>query len=74
MKEAMGYLQKDVASLLKPVITERITRKTLSNDDVGRVKILHSTKMKVPGSHAVPYAAAMLTILVLAYKSVYIEK
>ena len=73
MKEAMGYLKKDVASLLKPVVTERITRKNLSNDEINRVKILHSPKMKVPGSHAVPYAAAMLTILVLAYKSVYIE-
>ena len=73
MKEAMGYLQKDVASLLKPVVTERITRTNVSNNDINRVKILHSPKMKVPGSHAVPYAAAMLTILVLAYKSVYIK-
>ena len=72
MKEAMGYLKKDVASLLKPVVTEHITR-TNMNNDINRVKILHSHKMKVPGSHAVPYAAAMLTILVLAYKSVYIE-
>ena len=73
MKEAMGYLKKDVASLLKPEVTERMTRTNVRNDDIDRVKILHSPKMKVPGSHAVPYAAAMLTILVLAYKSVYIE-
>ena len=70
MNEAMGYLQKDVVSLLKPVVTERIKRTDLSKNDINRVKILHSPKMKVPGSHAVPYAAAMLTILVLAYKSV----
>ena len=67
----MNYLQKDVSSLLKPEVSEHITRTNLNNHDFDRVKILHSPKMKVPGSHAVPYAASMLTILVLAYKLVY---
>ena len=69
MDEAMNYLQKDVSNLLKP----EIARTNLTKDDIDRVKILHNPKIKVPGSHAVPYAASVLTILVLAYKYVYIK-
>ena len=70
MKEAMENLRKDVSSLLKPEVPEPITRTNLRKDDINRVKILKNPKMKVPGSHVVPYAASVLTILVLAYKYV----
>ena len=72
MDEAMAYIQKDVSILLEPEITERITRKILTNDDINRVKILQNPKVKVPGSHAVPYTASIITILVLSYK--YVDK
>ena len=72
MDEAMAYIQKDVSILLEPEITERITRKILTNDDINRVKILRNPKVKVPGSHAVPYTASIMTILVLSYK--YVDK
>lgn len=81
MVEAMGYLQKDVSILLQP---ERISSTNSTNNisarspvqvekqsrhfGVNRVKILKNKKSKIPGSTAVPYAATILTILVLAYK------
>ena len=61
----MRYLQKDVSILLKP---ETISRRQLMKNNVDRVKILKNSKTKVPGSHAVPYATSILTILVLGYK------
>ena len=73
MKEAMENLRKDVSSLLKPKVPERITRKNLKREDIDRVKMLKNPKMKLPGSHVVPYAASVLTILVLGYKYVYIK-
>ena len=73
MEEAMNYLQKDVSNLLKPEVAKRTTRTNLTKDGIDRVKILHNPKIKVPGSHAVPYAASVLTILVLAYKYVHIK-
>lgn len=82
MGEAMRYLQKDVSILLKPeristtnFTNERSDRSSVRVDskqsrhfDMDRVKILKSKKSKIPGSTAVPYAAVVLTILVLAYK------
>ena len=65
MKEAMQYLQKDVSIMLQP---ETISRNLLTNGNVNRVKILDNTKIKIPGSIAVPYVASILTILVLSYK------
>ena len=72
MDEAMAYIQKDVSILLEPEITERITRKILTNDDINRVKILQNPKVKVPGFHAVPFSASIITVLVLSYK--YVDK
>jgi len=73
MKEAMENLRKDVSSLLKPEVPEHITRTNLKKDNIDRVKILRNPKMKLPGSHVVPYAASVLTILVLGYKYVYMK-
>ena len=84
MSEAMRYLQKDVSILLKPERgstsndfdignqtarnSVRVTTKESRHFDIDRVKILKNKKSKIPGSTAVPYAATILTILVLAYK------
>ena len=70
----MENLRKDVSTLLKPELPERTTRKNLWKDDMDRVKILKNPQIKVPGSHVVPYAASVLTILVLAYKYVLRKK
>ena len=77
----MGYLQKDVSILLQPecISTTNSTnnisarspvqvKKQSRHFGVNRVKILKNKKSKIPGSTAVPYAATILTILVLAYK------
>ena len=74
MEKAMENLRKDVSTLLKPELPERTTRKNLWKDDMDRVKILKNPQIKVPGSHVVPYAASVLTILVLAYKYVLRKK
>ena len=82
MGDAMRYLRKDVSILLKPKrssaanLTENpssrhsvdTSNKKSRHFDVDRVQILKNTKSKIPGSNAVPYAATILTILVLAYK------
>ena len=82
MGDAMRYLRKDVSILLKPErssaanLTENpfarhsvdISKKKSRHFDVDRVQILKNTRSKIPGSNAVPYAAIILTILVLAYK------
>ena len=65
MNESMQYLQKDVSIMLKPETTER---NLFTNDDSKRVKTLKNLNIRVPGSSAVPYAASILTILVLSYK------
>ena len=72
LDEAMIALKEDSSNIIKPKektpsvkIEERHYKKA---KNLERVKILKSSKVKVPGQNAVPFAAVTLTILILAYK------
>ena len=75
LNEAMIGLRRDSSLIIKPNDEETTT---LNNEKearhyenaklLERVQILKRSKVRVPGQHAVPFAAVTLTILILAYK------
>ena len=69
LDEAMIDLRKDSSLIIKPKVPIRMKPR---NDEIERnlerVRILKSSKVKIAGQNAVPFAAVTLTILLLTYK------
>ena len=71
LDEAMIDLRKDSSLIIKsvpkvPIVTN--FRNNENEENLERVRILKSSKVKIAGQNAVPFAAVTLTILLLTYK------
>ena len=71
LDEAMVDLRKDSSLIIKsvpkvPIVTN--FRNNENEENLERVRILKSSKVKIAGQNAVPFAAVTLTILLLTYK------
>ena len=71
LNEAMIDLRKDSSLIIKPKARVPIMKKFRNYENerkFERVRILQSSKVKIAGQNAVPFAAVTLTILLLTYK------
>ena len=71
LNEAMIDLRKDSSLIIKPKARVPILTKFRNYENerkFERVRILQSSKVKIAGQNAVPFAAVTLTILLLTYK------